>query len=153
MTDSMTENRTAASAGNKRPDKRIAVGIAVLVAAAAIMAGIFFLFRQEPSEGGKQITITVVDSAGESASWELHTHAEYLRQAMEEAEGLTFSGEESEYGMMVHAVNGDVADSGTNGAYWAFYVNGEYCNYGIDSQPVEDGDAFLIEYTPAGGTE
>ena len=31
--------------------------------------------------------------------------------------------------------------------YWSFYVNDEYCNYGIDSQPVHDGDKFRIEYT------
>ena len=33
------------------------------------------------------------------------------------------------------------------GAYWGFSVNGQYCNYGIDEQPVEDGDAFVIAYT------
>ena len=31
-------------------------------------------------------------------------------------------------------------------AYWGFYINGEYCSYGIDSQPVSDGDIFEIVY-------
>ena len=32
---------------------------------------------------------------------------------------------------------------------FGFYVNGEYCNYGVSEQPVEDGDEFSIVYTPA----
>ena len=33
---------------------------------------------------------------------------------------------------------------------WAnVYLNGEYCNYGISEQPVNDGDTFSIIYTPA----
>lgn len=65
---------------------------------------------------------------------------------MEEADGLEFSGTESEYGLMVETVNGVTADFNVDGAYWSFYVNGTYCNYGVDSQPVEDGDAFQIKY-------
>ncbi|MEE0967314.1 MAG: DUF4430 domain-containing protein, partial [Bacilli bacterium] len=44
-------------------------------------------------------------------------------------------------------VNGVTADYNTDGAYWGFYVNEEYCNYGIDQQPVNDQDAFQIVYT------
>ena len=47
---------------------------------------------------------------------------------------------------MISTINGEVADYNINGAYWSFYVNGEYCNYGIDTQPVADGDAFVIAY-------
>ncbi|MBQ9767925.1 MAG: DUF4430 domain-containing protein [Lachnospiraceae bacterium] len=125
-----------------------AVGALVLV---AVLAVVFLLFREKPVEGSKAITIEVVNSAAESEVYDLKTDAEYLRQAMEEAEdeGLTFSGSESEYGMMVSVVNGERADYNEDGAYWSFYVNDEYCNYGIDTQPVEDGDAFKIVYTPA----
>ena len=65
---------------------------------------------------------------------------------MEEAKGLEFFGTESEYGLMVETINGVTPDYNVDGAYWSFYVNGAYCNYGIDSQPVEDGDAFVIKY-------
>lgn len=133
----------------KKTDKKIWIGAAALVAAAAVMAGVFFLFSPKPVEGSKKIMIQVVNSAQATTSYELRTDAEYLRQAMEEAEGLTFSGQESEYGMMVQVVNGERADYTLDGAYWSFYVNGEYCNYGIDTQPVLDGDRFSIEYTRA----
>ena len=97
--------------------------------------------------GSKDITIEVVNKASESTMYELSTDAEFLRQAMEEADGLTFDGTESEYGLMISAVNGEVADYNVDASYWSFYVNDEYCNYGIDTQPVMDGDAFKIVYT------
>lgn len=128
--------------------KRI-LGLGLLVVLIAVMAIIYTNFREKPVEGSKAITIEVVNSAEESTVYELKTDAEFLRQAMEEAEskGLTFDGEDGDYGMMVNTVNGEIADSAVNGAYWGFYVNDEYCNYGIDEQPVEDGDAFSIVYT------
>lgn len=123
------------------------LGAVLFVALIAVLAAVFFCFREKPVEGSKAITIEVVNKAGESKEYALKTDAEFLRQAMEEAEGLTFAGTESEYGMMVDTVNEETADYAVDGAYWSFYVNDEYCNYGIDTQPVEDGDAFAIVYT------
>lgn len=125
------------------------MGAAVLAVLVLVFAGIYFMFREKPVAGAKSITIEVVNQSSETENYKVDTDAEYLRQAMEEADGLTFSGTESEYGMMVDTVNGVRADYTLDGAYWSFYVNGEYCNYGIDTQPVADGDAFSIVYTPA----
>ena len=118
----------------------------MLVIAIAVLAAVYFAFRARPETGNKNITIEVVNKEQETTTYEVNTNAEYLRQAMEEADGLTFSGTESEFGLTVITVNGETADYNTDGAYWAFYVNGEYCNYGIDTQPIADGDAFSITY-------
>ena len=72
-----------------------------------------------------------------------------LVDAMNDAEGLSFEGEDGIYGLSVSIVNGVRADYTLDGAYWAFYVDGEYCNYGVSEQPVEDGDNFSIVYTVA----
>ncbi|MBS7240683.1 MAG: DUF4430 domain-containing protein [Acetatifactor sp.] len=133
----------------KKTNKKAVIGIAAVAALVVILAIVYVVFRQKPVEGSKAITITVVNKAAEETTYEVKTDAEYLRQAMEEAEGLTFSGAESEYGMMVDTVNGERADYNLDGAYWSFYINGEYCNYGIDTQPVADKDAFSICYTLA----
>lgn len=130
-------------------NKKVIIGIAAVVAVIALLAAIYAVFRQKPVEGSKQITIEVVNKEQKSTNYAVNTNAEFLRQAMEEAEGLTFEGQESEFGMMVESINGEIASYETDGAYWSFYVNGEYCNYGIDTQLVLDGDAFKIEYTPA----
>lgn len=126
---------------------KIALALGALVAVIAVLIGVYAAFGAKPVEGSKNITIEVVNKAAESTVYELATDAEYLRQAMDEAEGLTYDGTESEYGLMISSINGEVADFSVDGGYWSFYVNDEYCNYGIDTQPVMDGDAFAIVYT------
>ena len=127
--------------------KKILIGAGALVALIAAFLIIWFNFREKPIEGTKEVTIEVVDSKGKSTVYELKTDALYLKEAMDEAKGLKYSGTESDYGLMVEVVNDETAIFTQNGAYWSFYVNGEYCNNGIESQPVEDGDAFQIIYT------
>ena len=126
--------------------KKIFTLAAIIVLVGALL-GVYSVFREKAVAGSKEITIEVVDSKGESKVYELKTDAEYLEQAMEEAEGLTFAYDEGPYGASVHTVNDEKADYNTDGAYWGFNVNGEYCNYGISEQPVEDGDVFQIIYT------
>lgn len=125
------------------------LGAGLVVALIAVFALIFVNFSEKPVEGSKEISIEVINQEEESELYELKTDAEFLRQAMEEAEGLEFSGQESEYGLMVEVVNGESAIYDKDNAYWSFMVNGEYSNYGIDTQPIEDGDAFQIVYTEA----
>ncbi len=146
MTENKKVNKETTKETNKKTNKKIIIGVAALVAVIAILAVVYCVFRAKPVEGSKEITIEVVDNQQETTTYELKTDAEYLRQAMEETEGLTFAGTETEYGLTVDTVNGVVADFNTGGAYWSFYVNGDYSNYGIDSQPVLDGDTFTIKY-------
>lgn len=131
----------------KKTNRKLIIGITTLVLLIVVFAAVFLLFRPKTVQGAKSITIEVVDNNAASTIYDLHTDAEYLRQAMEQAEGLEFSGTESEYGMMVETVNGVTADWNVDQSYWGFYVNGDYCNYGIDTQPVVDGDAFKIVYS------
>ena len=126
---------------------KIVLGVIVLIAVVAALIGVYVTFGAKAVAGSKNITIEVVNKEAESTVYELSTDAEYLRQAMEEADGLTFDGEEGAYGFSVYTVNGETADFTVDSSYWSFYVNEEYCNYGIDSQPVMDGDAFQIIYT------
>ena len=134
------------------------IGIVAILAVIAALLGVYYTFREQPENpnmgpssdentefDGKNVTIEIVGSDGESVKYEITTHAQYLKGAMDEAEGLTYEQTDG----MVMVVNGERADYTLDGAYWGFYVNGEYCNYGIDSQPVNDGDEFKIEYTKA----
>ena len=125
--------------------KLLAAALVLLLAAA--LAFVYVTFREKAVEGSKSITIEVIDNAAKSTVYSLKTDAMYLLQAMEEAEGLTFVGEEGAYGLMINTINGVTADYNVDASYWSFNVNGEYCNYGVSEQPVEDGDAFSIVYT------
>lgn len=125
------------------------LGVVILIVLVAAMAFAYNTFSEKPVEGEKNITIEVVMADGEATVYEVNTDAEYLVGAMEEADGLTFEGEEGVYGLSISAINGVRADYTLDGAYWGFFVNDEYCNYGVSQQPVEDGDAFSIVYTLA----
>ena len=125
------------------------IGVIVLVVLVAAMAVAYVSFSEKPTQGEKQVTIEVITADETSSLYEVLTDGEYLIDAMNNADGLTFEGEEGQYGMSISHINGVRADYVLDGAYWAFYVNDEYCNYGVSEQPIEDGDEFRIVYTLA----
>ncbi|MDD3223061.1 MAG: DUF4430 domain-containing protein [Lachnospiraceae bacterium] len=131
----------------KKNSKKIIIGGIILAALVALFFVCYTLFAPKAAAGSKNITIEVLSKEGTSTVYDVSTDAEYLRQAMEEADGLEFAGEDSEYGMTILEVNGEKADYNVDGAYWSILVNGEYGNYGADAQIVTDGDAFQIVYT------
>lgn len=130
-------------------NKKKIVGIVLLAALVAILGLVYNAFKEKPVAGSKTITIEVISQDGSSTTYEVQTDAEYLQQAMDEADGLEYAYEEGEYGPMVEEINGELASYNENRAYWGFFVNGEYCNYGIADQPIEDGDVFRIVYSLA----
>lgn len=133
----------------KKQNKKVILGVVAFLAVVVLLGAVYYFTRPETSKGAKEVEITVVNKEGEKTEYQIDTDAEYLQQAMDEAkeEGLTYSGTEGEYGLMVDTVNGEKAVFEEDGAYWGFSVNGEYCNYGIAEQPVADGDEFEIAYT------
>ncbi len=93
--------------------------------------------------GSTQFTFTVVDIDGGETQFEIHTDKTTVGEALTEL-GL-ISGEDSEYGLYVQTVNGISADYDKDGVYWAFYVNGEYAQTGVDSTPVEEGGSYSFK--------
>ncbi len=126
----------------------------VLILTALIVAMLLFVTAcnktaEVTDEGSvKEITLDVVQSDGSSSHYEASTQQEYLKGVLDElAEAGDFSYEESA-GMII-TVNDERADFNKDNAYWAIFVNDEYGQYGMNEQPVNDGDAFRLEYTPA----
>mgnify|MGYP002671882833 FL=1 len=129
--------------------KKIIIGAVILVVLLAAFAVIYAVFGPKAAQGSKEYILKVVDDNGETTEYTGHTDAEYLRGALEELEksdDLTIEGEESDYGLFIDTVNGVTADYSKDKAYWALYVNGEYGNYGVDSQPLTDGDIYSLVY-------
>lgn len=127
------------------------LAIVIIAAVLVVMGIIYALFSQRTESGAKSVTVAVVDDQGTKTEYSCKTDAEYLLDVMKEleADGLTFGGEDSSYGLMIDTVNGLKADYEADGAYWYFYVNGEACMNGVSTEPVHDGDAFEIVYTKA----
>lgn len=91
-------------------------------------------------EGGTEFFFSVADKEGNETNFEIHTDKETVGEALLEL-GL-IAGEEGEYGLYVKTVNGITVDFDKDGAYWAFYVNGEYAMTGVDSTAVTAGDSY-----------
>ena len=140
-------------ANNQNVQKKGNWKLIIGTCALAVLVGLFLVmwavFGPKTVEGSKNVSLSVVGESGATTSYETKTDALVLQELMDELEddGFSYSGTDSEYGLMIDTVNGVRADYTLDGAYWSFSVNGEYCNYGISEQPVEDGDAFQIIYT------
>lgn len=127
---------------------KIIIAAAAAVVLIAAMIGAYIGFVPKTQEGAKTITIEVVDKKGETTSYEVHTDGEYLIDAMNDAKKLGFSyeGETGEYGFTLYTINGLTADFNADNAYWGFYINDEYANFGVSEQPIADGDKVTFRY-------
>lgn len=96
-------------------------------------------------QGATSFTFTVADADGNETVYEIHTDKTTVGDALTEL-GL-IDGEDSEYGLYVKTVNGITVDYDTDGKYWAFYVNGEYAQTGVDTTEItpDASYAFRVE--------
>ena len=82
-------------------------------------------------------TVIATDLDGKETTFEIKTDAATVGEALIE-EGL-IAGDPSDYGLYITTVNGITLDWEKDGKYWAFYINGEYAQTGVDTTNVEDG--------------
>lgn len=118
----------------------IVLSLAALLLVGSICA--YFLLRPAAAEGSKTVTVTVDHLAGEDTSFTFRTDALYLRGALEEQKLI--AGTEQEYGLWVQTVDGETADDAAQ-QWWGFDVNGVMAAYGVDAQPIYDGDT--VDFT------
>ena len=128
----------------KKSNKNIGLAAAALVAAVAVLLGVYFVTRPAPQQGGKTIAVQVVLLDGESSDYTIQTDEEYLRGALESIDLI--EGSESEYGLFVTTVNGVTVDDSKQ-QWWCFTQDGEMLMTGVDTTPIADGDHFEITLT------
>ena len=102
--------------------------------------------QQEAVE--KSFTFEVTDLDGTKKEFEVKYDAEKTVGEALVNEGL-ISGENGQYGLMVDTVNGIRYDYNEDGAYWAFYINGEYAMTGVDATEITDGTIYSFVATKA----
>ena len=136
---------------NKQEKQKKYLMIAEIILSLVVIAfGIFYVVNSPSSStGSKAVTVTVVNSEGEENEYSTKTDEEYLSgllYQLEDETDFTMEAEDSDYGIYINSVNGELADYDADGAYWAIYVNDEYGMYGADEQVVNDGDEFELRY-------
>ena len=98
-------------------------------------------------EGENAFVFIAVDLDGNSTHYMIKTDKETVGEAL--VNEKLISGENGQYGLMVDTVNGQKYDYNADGAYWAFYVNGEYATSGVDTTPIKDGEVYSFVATKA----
>lgn len=142
----VTKERSKVEGNTQKGGKGILIAAVAAVVVVVLLIILSIMFAPKPQSGEKSITVTLTDNNGVDTVYEHNTNAEYLLEAIREIDGLDILGEDKEYGFYISAVNGITADYNIDQSYWAIYVNGEYGSYGIESQPITDGDAFSLVY-------
>ena len=91
-------------------------------------------------EGEKNFNFDVTFADGNIKHYIINTDKETVGEALLELDII--AGEDSEYGLYVKSVDGQVADFDKDGTYWAFYINGQYASTGVDSTSIENGATY-----------
>ena len=95
-------------------------------------------------DGETDFALLVVDQEGVEYTFQICTDQETVGAALLE-EGL-IAGEEGAYGLYVTTVLGITADYEADQSYWAFYINGDYANTGVDTTTILPGDSYELRY-------
>lgn len=117
---------------------------AILMAIMALLLIVYCVAVKKPTEGKKTIHISVEHFNKEKypdKELAIETTEEFLRKAVEPMNLV--EGEESTYGLWITAVDGEEADASKQ-QWWGIYINGEMGNFGIDEQPVTDGETYTF---------
>ena len=94
-------------------------------------------------QGDTAFTLEVVDSEGARSLFNVKTNEKTVGAALLALDLI--AGEDSQYGLYVKTVNGITADYDTDGSYWAFYIDGEYAQTGVDSTDIKAGATYTLK--------
>ncbi|MGN0976794.1 MAG: DUF4430 domain-containing protein [Faecousia sp.] len=121
------------------------IGCVVLIAAMALTFTGCGGSSTATTEAGSKVSFTVVvtDPEGTETTFDVTTDKETVGEALLE-EGL-IAGEDSEFGLYVTTVNGITLDWDKDQMYWAFYIDGEYAQTGVDSTNVAEGTVYSFK--------
>lgn len=121
------------------------IGCVVLIAAMALTFTGCGGNSTTTTEAGSKVSFTVVvtDPEGTETTFDVSTDKETVGEALLE-EGL-IAGEDSDYGLYVTTVNGITLDWEKDQMYWAFYIDGEYAQTGVDSTNVAEGTVYSFK--------
>lgn len=91
-------------------------------------------------EGAVAFNFVVADLEGVETRYEIHSDKKTVGEALMDNELV--AGTVGEWGLMVETVNGLTLDFNKDGMYWAFYIDGEYAQTGVDSTDIVEGATY-----------
>ncbi len=94
-------------------------------------------------KGETKFNFTVTDLQGNETAFEINTDKKTVGEALLDLELI--AGEDGQYGLYVKTVNGITLDYDKDGAYWSFYVDGEYATSGVDTTEIVTGASYAFK--------
>ena len=123
------------------------IGIAAIIVCIIGFVIVYLNLAPKPVAGGQKAYTLEVSDGNNSVQYSGKTDSDYLSDLMNELQNTSdfeYENAAGDYGTFIISVNGIKADDSQK-TYWAIYVNGEYGQYGADSQPVNDGDEYALK--------
>ncbi len=93
--------------------------------------------------GDKTFVFQVIDGEGNEITVTVCTDQDTVGAAL--AEWSIVAGEDSDFGLYVKTINNITADYNTDGSYWAFYIDGEYAQTGVDSTEINEDAVYTFQ--------
>ena len=122
--------------------------VAVLIAVTALAFSSCSLGQKDIDMGVKTVTVEVTHKSGEKTEHVIETTATNLGTAL--AGSGFVDGEDGQYGYYINAVDGEVADYDTDGAFWSITKDGEELFTGASETYIHDGEHYELTYTVFG---
>ena len=97
--------------------------------------------------GDKTFVFQVIDGEGVEIAVTVCTDQDTVGAALEE--WSIIAGEDSDFGLYVKTINNITADYDTDGSYWAFYIDGEYAQTGVDSTEINEDAVYTFQVEKA----
>ena len=97
----------------------------------------------ELGKGKTSFDFTVVDADSNEIKFKIRTDKKTVGEALQELKLI--EGEAGPYGLYVKTVIGITFDYDKDGKYWAFYVNGEYGQAGVDVTEIVEGTSYSFK--------
>lgn len=95
-------------------------------------------------EGAVSFTFVVTDLEGNTVTVTVNTDETTLTVGAALLNLNLIAGSDSDWGLYVDTVNGITLDYNTDGAYWAFYIDGEYASTGVDATDLVAGTTYAF---------
>ena len=125
-------------------EKKQILPLVALLAAAALLFGLWFTSRPAPVDGEKAITVEVVHGDASVRTFSFRTDAEYLADALVEQEIV--EDHQGPYGLYILTADGETINE-ANQEWWCLTKGGESLTTGASDTVLADGDQYELTFT------
>ena len=118
--------------------------IILLIVLIVLCVAAFLLYREfapQPSDGEKNISVTVIHGDKTEKTFTYQTDAEYLGEVLTEEKLVT--GDNGDYGLFITEADGETANESLQ-QWWCITKGGESVNTSADQTPIHDSDQFEL---------